>query len=276
MASKSIFIAFTGPGIDQAEPVCKIADGYECWNLKTFDLDGFIASVQSRIPPVNENVLGNYKLAPGAPQDPFAITDGQYGAAAWGLLLPHDIPEVIVDGYGETLFLLNLYSPRFLYPCFYVTDLGIWRRDYGKRREIYFHAQQQSARFRREEFVKYHQMLKSEAGYGSWNAYRMKCWSTEDWRLLLASILYVGLQDCENSKEFITWPREAADMATILETLFTAGTDDNSEVGYKLRKRAAALVAFRQPGRRTGNQDPVQRTQFLRAWFVFSVARQEV
>jgi hypothetical protein len=29
MASKSIFIAFTGPEIDQAEGVCKIAEGYE-------------------------------------------------------------------------------------------------------------------------------------------------------------------------------------------------------------------------------------------------------
>ncbi len=34
-------------------------------------------------------------------------------------------------------------------------------------------------------------------------------------------------------------------MATILEALFTAGTGDNTEVGYKLRKRIAALMAFR-------------------------------
>ena len=34
-------------------------------------------------------------------------------------------------------------------------------------------------------------------------------------------------------------------MATILEALFTAGTDDNREVSYKLRKRVAALLSHR-------------------------------
>ena len=119
--------------------------------------------------------------------------------------------------------------------------------DYKKDKMLYFHGQRQAARFRREEFVRYHQALISEAGYGSSNALRMSKWSKEDWRLYVASLLYVGLQEYENAKEFVTWPRESADMATILEALFTAGTDDNSEVGYKLRKRAAALLAFCHP-----------------------------
>lgn len=232
MASNSIFIALTGPGIEQTESVCKIADGYECWNLKKFDLDGFTASIQKRIPPANEAVLGNYKLAAGTQPQLHTISDEQYGTAAWGLLLPNDIPEAILDAFAENVFLLNIYSPNFLYPCFHVSDLGIWRHDYGKRSAIYFNAQRQVARFRREEFVRYHGALKSEARYGCWNGDRAKQWDTEDWRLLVASILYLRLQDYENSKEFITWPRESADMATILETLFTAGTEDNSEVGY--------------------------------------------
>lgn len=57
MASKSIFIAFIGSGIDQGEGISNIADGYECWNLKKFDLDGFISAIQNRIPPINTNVL---------------------------------------------------------------------------------------------------------------------------------------------------------------------------------------------------------------------------
>ncbi len=41
--------------------------------------------------------------------------------------------------------------------------------------------------------------------------------------------------------------RESADMATILEALFTAGTGENTEIGYKLRKRVAAMLAFQFP-----------------------------
>jgi hypothetical protein len=36
-------------------------------------------------------------------------------------------------------------------------------------------------------------------------------------------------------------------MATILEALFTAGSGDNTEVGYKLRKRVAVLLSFLFP-----------------------------
>ena len=56
MASKFIFIAFTGPDIDQQDAICQIEDGYECWNLKKYNLDSFIAAIQARIPPVNDAV----------------------------------------------------------------------------------------------------------------------------------------------------------------------------------------------------------------------------
>jgi hypothetical protein len=73
----------------------------------------------------------------------------------------------------------------------------------------------------------------------------MACWTREEWRLFVACSLFTELKNYENSKYPITWQRESADMATILEALFTAGTGDNTEVGHKLRKRLAALMAFR-------------------------------
>ena len=98
MASKSIFIAFTGPEIDQTEPVCKVEDGYECWNVKKFHLDGFIAAMQGCIPPVNDDVAQrNYKHESGTPQDFMSVSDKQYGAASWGLLLPSDVPDSVVN-----------------------------------------------------------------------------------------------------------------------------------------------------------------------------------
>ena len=274
MEQKSLFIAFTGPKIEQADAVCRIADGYECWNLSMLDCDGFIDAIQNRIPPVNTNVLNCYRRDPTGLREPFGISDEQYHSSSWGLLLPGDVPAAVVDGYPETLFLLNLYSPHFLYPLFFVTDLGIMRPDHGKRSEIYFHQQEQAQRFRREEFIRYHQALITEAGYGSWNAHRMTFWQSEDWRLFAACLLYAGLQEYENSKEFVTWPRESADMATILEALFTAGADDKSEVGYKLRKRAAALVASHQPGiEREIKTLYKERSSFVHGSFFQSLAK---
>lgn len=76
----------------------------------------------------------------------------------------------------------------------------------------------------------------------------MSHWNEEDWRLFVACLLFTELKTYENSKYTFTWQRESADMATILEALFTAGSGDQSEVGYKLRKRIAALMGFHFPG----------------------------
>lgn len=180
-----------------------------------------------------------------------------------------------MDGYPEHLFLLNLYSPQFLYPIFYATEMGLWRPDHKKQTVLYSRHQQQSARFKREEFARYHQALIAESGYGSWNAYRMTKWDKEGWRLYGACLLYVGLQEYENSKQFVTWPRESADMATILEALFTAGTDDNTEVGYKLRKRAAALLASQEPGvEREIKMLYKERSSFVHGSFFQRIAKQ--
>jgi len=204
----------------------------------------------------------------------FAISDEQYRACSWGLLLPGDVPGAVLDSYSENLFLLNLYSPHFLYPCFYATELGIRRRDHKKASIRYFHSQLQAPRFNREHFVRYHRALIGESGCGAWNPYRTAEWKTEEWRLAVACLLYIGLQEYENSKEFVTWPRESADMATILETLFTAGTDDNSEIGYKLRKRAAALLASNLPDVEGGIKMLYkERSSFVHGSFFKSLAK---
>jgi len=72
-------------------------------------------------------------------------------------------------------------------------------------------------------------------------------WDSEDMRLFVACLLFKGLRKSEHSKDVFTWQRESADMATILEALFTAGTGDNAEVSYKLRKRVAAMLSAEFP-----------------------------
>jgi hypothetical protein len=160
-------------------------------------------------------------------------------------LLPGDVDDAVVDAYPETLFLLNLYSPHFLYPAFYVTPSSIIRP--GRNKDRYLHDQKQAHIFKQKQFVDYHQTLVTESGYGSWNALRMARGTREDWRLFVACLMYSGLTEYDNSKYPFIWQRESADMATILEALFTAGSDGNTEVGYKLRKRAATLIASRYP-----------------------------
>jgi len=245
MTAKNIFIAFTGPKIEQDSATHQIAPGYECWNLAKFSLEGFVSAIKSRIPPINDNVLRNYERKPGDADDSYGMNDEQYKNCSWGLLFPDCVSGVLGGGYAEIVFLLNLYSPRFLYPVFYVTAIGISRPDHHKNRLLYFHDQKQADRFRRNEFVGFYEALISETVYASWQADRAAHWHREDWRLFVACLLFNELKTYENEKYFFTWQRESADMATILEALFTAGTGDNTEVGYKLRKRIAALMAFR-------------------------------
>src|SRR5262245_57983050 len=61
--TKQIFVGLSGPEVSQEEPVIQMSSGYECWNLKKFTLDGFISALQAKIPPINENVLNNYRAA---------------------------------------------------------------------------------------------------------------------------------------------------------------------------------------------------------------------
>src|SRR5713226_10040069 len=127
---KDIFIAFTGPKIEQSAAIQEISPGYECWNLMAFQMDEFLSSVQKRIPPMNDNVLMNYTRGASAASSPFGIGGEDYAKCSWGLLLPDLVPDALGNGYAEILFLLNLYSPRFLNPLFYLSDFGVYRPDH--------------------------------------------------------------------------------------------------------------------------------------------------
>ncbi len=88
--SKDIFIAFTGPKIEQLTSIHEMSTGYECWNLAAFKMDEFLRSVQERIPPINENVLKNYARKAAGTGSPFGI-----------------------DGTGLRTLFLGLVTPRY-------------------------------------------------------------------------------------------------------------------------------------------------------------------
>jgi|SRR3989338_2210031 len=244
--SKTMFFAFTGKPIEQAQKMLPILDGYECWDLKQFSFDEFIEEVKKRIPPVNNNVLRNYR-AEGNTRNIFGLDDTHYEKASWGLLIPDTIEE---GGFAhaETLFLLNIYSPHFLYPLFSANDMGITRHRKESRHDplTYFHTQD-AAIFQSKGFVEFYKTLLKQSEYGTWHLDRVQSWNKEDWRLFVAALLYKGLEDYENSKSSFGWQRESAEMATILEALFTAGDARSEEVTYRLRKRVAVLLAWKFP-----------------------------
>jgi len=237
---KNIFIAFIGPKIKQRDKFFKIAnnDSYECWNLSKLSFDDFIKAIQKKIPPPNKRILKNYKT------QPFSINQEYYQKCSWGLLLPDRVPNAIIAGYSEIMLLINLYSFRFLYPAFYVANIGIIKIDHSEDLLSYHHYQDQYKIFRNKKFITFLETLFPQSVYGSWQRDRCANWNKEDWRLFVASLLFSELKKYENSKDSITWQRESADITTILECLFTAEDSISEGIGYKLRKRVGVLLGF--------------------------------
>jgi len=240
--NRTIFLAFTGTNLSQTENIYEIGEGYECWNLKKFSFDQFIETLKKEIPPVNKNVLRNYKKEDE--NATFGITEEKFKKCSWGLLIPDSLDDGM-SAFPETIFLINLYSPVFLYPIFYASDFGIMHIPLKKPIITFHHSQNQSSIFTRKEFICFFKTILPQSQYGAWKLDRSKEWNKEDWRLFVAVMLYSGLLDYDNVKTSIGWQREAADMAAALEALFTAGDTQNEEVGYILRKRMAVLLSHR-------------------------------
>lgn len=269
------FVAFVGPEIEQDEKVLAIKDGYEVWNLKKFTLDELVVALKAKIPPINGNVLRNYKLEADT-RDMWGITQKQFEQCSWGIFIPDSLPDVLVGSYTETIFLLNLYSPAFLYPMFYVSDMGITRPDHEKRDIFsYFHSQNQYLHFKKPEFVDFFKAMLPQSGYGTWQLDRAQKWEPEDWRLFVASFLFFGLRDYDNGKSSFGWQRESADMGAVLESLFTAGDTTNEEVGYRLRKRVAVLLSAPFPDIEKDIKELYkQRSAFVHGAFFAQIARE--
>jgi len=272
---KKIFIAFTGPKISQVKNIFKIKNGYECWNLKKITLDKFIIHLQKVIPPVNSIISSRHYKTSKDTRDIFSISEEQFKKCSWGILIPDKLAAISVgSSYTETLFLLNLYSPNFLYPVFYATDIGIVRQSYDRNETGYYNWQNLSKIFKNKKFVDFFERLLPQSQYGAWLLPRIKKWKNEDWRLFVAALLFRGLVQYDNSKETFTWQRESTDMATILESLFTAEDSQSEEIGYRLRKRIASLMSFKFPEIEKGIKALYnERSSFVHGSFFSQIAK---
>ena len=152
MNSRKILILFTGKKISQTDKIFKIKDGFECWNLKKFTLDDLIIVLKKKIPLINKNVLRNYKLNTRR-NDMFGITEKEYEECSWALLLPDGLNGSNLGNYSEIIFLLNLYSSKFLYPLFYGSHFGIMQVAHEKSIFEFAHYQNQANIFKKKEFT---------------------------------------------------------------------------------------------------------------------------
>jgi hypothetical protein len=271
--SKKIFIGFTGRSIEQSQQIYKIGkSGYECWNLREFIIDEFIRTLKKKIPPINKNVINNYKA--DKKNSFFGISDDLFSKCSWGLLITDGPDDALTSSYAETIFLLNLYSKRFLYPLFYATDMGIIPIPKTETLVHVEHFQNQSGIFKSEKFIKFFKQMLAQAKYGVWQSDRVKRWDDEEWRLFVVALLFGGLKEYDNRKSSFGWQRESADMATILETLFTAGDTQNEEVGYRLKKRIAVLLSWKIPSiEKEITKLYSERSKFIHGSFFAKIAK---
>jgi len=242
---KYIFIGFYGWPKDTTSQAkfAEVTGGYfECWNLEKYSLTDFVKAIQIKIQPVNENVLKNYVAT--AAEDMFGITEEQYKNCSWGILVPHPAEHYV--SYGEVAGIINLFSNAFLRPAFHASDFGIQMVNKKVLGNWLFY-QNKYELLGSKNFVDFYQKMLPSARYFIWLRDNVLTWADEDWRLYMAASFYSGLEEYENSKAIYTWQRESADMATLLETLFTAGESEKEEIGYRLRKRAFVLIGWKFP-----------------------------
>lgn len=240
----TVMLGFGGPAVELGRKV-ELGKGYQVWNLRALSFDEFVTRLRRTVRPINESAL--YERPADSPETR-GITRALFKKCSWAVRFPKRSGDLSVGKHWEVEFLCNLYSPEFLYPVFHAGDYGIEQN--SDRRGLdpaYSILQQQATLFARPEFAKFCDTMRTGACYALWVRDRAARWRSEDWRLFVASQLYLGLREFHNRKSYFGWQRESADIAAMLEALLTAGDKTTAEVGYRLRKRAAVLLADRLP-----------------------------
>ena len=238
--NKPNFVAFTSKNIEQEELILSIKEGYECWNLKKMLFEEFVDKIKTKIPPINDNVLSNYIVTI---KSDFGITEEQYNNCSWGLFIPDSLDDMYSNNFTEILFIINLYSPDFMYPWFYVSDFGIQKGNFKIPPTMLLNSQEKSKILGDSDFVNFIKKFFPLSKHSNWQLNRIEKWEKEDWRLYVACNLYKNLKEYDNGKSAFDWQKEAAEMCAILESLFTACDSQNGEVGYRLRKRVSVLLS---------------------------------
>lgn len=216
------FLAFAGPALKQKNLRQKLASGMQCWDLKKMSFAQFIDEIKKEIPPINANVTDEYYVHGfGRKSDMEKI----YEKCSWGLLI--SIPEQRSWGYDEEIiFLLNLYSPDFLYPLLTANDLGLEDLTYifeevlhDKLWTLKLWNQNKASLFKSRKFSKFLKEMENVSSLFQWVADRVTKWKLEEVRIWMACLLFNELKQYDGSKRGFVSHKEYLDLCVILETL---------------------------------------------------------
>ena len=227
----SILVAVPGVEIDRKGDRLQLSEGYEIWNLRRMSFEVF-----------KKQVLRNPIFSEHLTEEKFVLAPSDYERASWGLLLP--VGPFGYGMYSPTKLLIDLYSPQFLFPVFYLMGATAVRLPPVPGGDVH---KDISILFGKPEFPQWHQALVSESGYAWPENRRAQHWTPQDWRMCIGCLLFGQLSDYATGKQIIGWQREAADLSCILEALLNAENEEKSEITYRLRKRASVVL---------GNHDP--------------------
>ncbi len=255
----AVFLAF--PGYEPTVSGVHVAfDGVELWNLKDISLTDFVSRFEARVPIINRDNRPNPFV--GSDYDTFRSS---YEASTWGILLPDVSSDYLSVRYVSYL-LLSLYSGKFLPVMFHATELGITveRDQIHVGMAAQFH--KEDLQFVSEAFSKFYRTLYGVVASTQWNSGTVLAWTSEKWRLCLASILFLDLARYQYSKQVLTWPKECSDLVTLHELLLS--TKERDRGASKMPRRIRALLGA-HIGRPTSDiHDQLSRLFDFRSEFV--------
>lgn len=233
-----IFLAFGGMEIQQVEKRFIIKESFECWNLKKMGFLEFVNELKSEIPPINGNIKDkNYLRGVIGKADMPKI----YDRCSWGLLLPHLEDRDWTDD-SQILFILNLYSPEFLFPLFKADDMGLddLTRDLSKYYIEPNHTQNQSDIFKSSAFPEFYKKLLPQCALFSHHTDKTGKWTNEQMLIGMACFLFNDLRKYSSGKNPYTYHREYLDLCVILEMLLMK--EDENWKKKRIANRSYILI----------------------------------
>lgn len=255
-----IFLGFGGTEIQQTEKRFVVGHSIECWNLKKMGFLEFVNEIKSAIPPVNGNIkdkdyLRGYMGKADMPK--------VYERCSWGLLLPHSEDHDWTDD-AQILFILNLYSPQFLFPLFNAGDMGLedLTRDLPKYLIEPDHTQNQSDIFRKTKFAHFYNKMLPQCSLYSHHTDKTGKWTSEQTLIGMACFLFDDLKKYSHGKNPYTYHREYLDLCVILEMLLM--NEDERWKKKRIANRSYILINKKCPKARSIFTDIYnERSQFV-------------
>jgi hypothetical protein len=228
-----IFLAFADYSSHNKSAIKKIGN-LEFFNLTKIGEEDFFRLMKKRFNFPNKKVVSNFKKS-----NDYKFFQKIYGQSAWGMMVPYDSKKDDIASIYTPTLIVHLYTAKPLITTFIVADYGPWllTRELRIHQRGQFHSEDKS--LLSKKFIKFYKEILPAVHGTDWEACRVTKWDKEDWRMHLAIIFFKQLADYYNKKPVTTWPKECADIVTLIETLFSV---DESDYGKRAMMQRIEIV----------------------------------